>query len=70
LALRAKNRAFRSNLFCRKAAKKDFRFNPLRAQGLSENRKGNRYQTRQTERRPAKKTQKFKTLLDTIYNLC
>jgi hypothetical protein len=29
-ALRAGNRAFRSNLFCRKAAKKDFRFNPLR----------------------------------------
>jgi hypothetical protein len=28
LALRAKKRAFRSNLFCRKAAKKDFRCNP------------------------------------------
>jgi hypothetical protein len=34
LALRAKNRAFRSNLFCRFTAKKDFRYNPLRAHGL------------------------------------
>jgi hypothetical protein len=30
-----KNRAFRSNLFCGPAAKKDFRCNPLRAQGLA-----------------------------------
>jgi hypothetical protein len=29
----AKNRAFRSNLFCGRAAKKDFRFNPLRPTG-------------------------------------
>jgi hypothetical protein len=30
LRLRRKNRAFRSNLFCGFAAKKDFRCNPLR----------------------------------------
>jgi hypothetical protein len=29
----AKNRAFRSNLFCGRAAKKDFRFNPSRPTG-------------------------------------
>jgi hypothetical protein len=32
--LAEKNRAFRCNLFCGFAAKKDFRYNPLRAQGL------------------------------------
>jgi hypothetical protein len=30
----AKNRAIRCNLFCGYAAKKDFRYYPLRAQGL------------------------------------
>jgi hypothetical protein len=33
LAQSAKNRAFRSNLFYRCAVKKDFRYNPWRAQG-------------------------------------
>jgi hypothetical protein len=35
LAQSAKNRAFRCNLFCGRAAKKDFRFNPSRPTGLS-----------------------------------
>jgi hypothetical protein len=34
LARRAKNRAFRCNLFFLSQEKKDFRFNPLRAQGI------------------------------------
>jgi hypothetical protein len=34
-ALRAGNRAFRSNLFCRTTAKKYFRFNPLRVPAVS-----------------------------------
>jgi hypothetical protein len=33
-----KNRAFRSNLFCGRAAKKDFRRNPLRPTGYPRSR--------------------------------